>query len=152
MVKASDPVRRRKPTKDELKQARDKRNAKQRIAEQPQLPDVMDVIVVGGCANGVLLRAVKTEARYIELSRPNYIKPLESAFQKHPEVVKEKDTYEVHPIALTNSEDGRTRVFGVAVIAGQSLTWAYSQLVIGFVQHVTNELIAEGLIDKEKLT
>jgi len=142
---------RRKPTKDDLKKARDKRNAKQRLQSAPSLPEKMDVIVVGGCANGVLLRAIKTEARYIELARPDYIKPLASASQKNPEVVKETGVYEVHPIGLTNSENGQTRVFGVAVIEGCSLTWAFSQLVIGFVQNVTNQLMADGLIDKDAI-
>lgn len=152
MAKDNSTVKRRKPTQDQLKQARDKRAAKQRNEQappQPSLPDVMDVIVIGGCANGVLLRKVKTDARYIELSRPDYIKPLASARQKTPEVVKEKDTYEVHPIGLTNTGENDTHVFGLAVVAGQSLTWAYSQLVIGFVQNVTNQLMADGLIDKD---
>jgi len=136
---------RRKPTQDELKQARAKRNAKAK--PEQQLSAVMDVVVIGGCANGVLLKKIRTDATFIELARPDYIKPLKSALQKHPEVVKEKDRYEVHPIGLTNSGfDPRTHIFGVAVIHGQSLTWAFSQLVIGYVENVTSKLVAEGLV------
>ena len=36
----------------------------------------MDCIVVGGVADGTLLRDVDMDAEYIELRRPEYIKPL----------------------------------------------------------------------------
>jgi hypothetical protein len=55
----------------------------------------------------------------------------------------------VHPIALQNSEDTRGHIFGIAVVEGKTLTWAFSQLVIGFVENVTNQLLAEGLIEKQ---
>ena len=38
----------------------------------------MDVIVVGGCADGSLLNDVRMDAEFIELRRPDYIKPLAS--------------------------------------------------------------------------
>ena len=109
---------------------------------------VMDCIVVGGCANGVLLRQMRADATFIELARPDYIKPLESSFQDHPEVVKEKDRYEVHPLSLTNTDSGTRHLFGIAVIEGESLTWAFSQLVIGYVENVTNKLVGAGIIEK----
>lgn len=108
----------------------------------------MDCIVVGGPANGVLLKQIRQEATWIELARPDFIKPLESAFQKHPEVVKEKEKYEVHPIGLRNTTDPETHIFGIAVVEGETLTWAFSQLVIGFVENVTQKLLADGLIQK----
>lgn len=108
----------------------------------------MDCIVVGGPANGVLMRGVRQDASFIELSRPDYIKPLASAFQKHPEIMKTKAVYEVHPVGLTDS-DGSAHLFGVAVVEGETLSWAFSQLVIGFVENVTQQLIADGLIDKQ---
>ena len=120
----------------------------------PGPESTMDCIVVGGCANGVLLRAIQADAQFIQLARPDYIKPLESAFQEHPEVAKESDQYEVHSIGLYNSEENpimprRAHVFGIAVVKGETLTWGFSQLVIGYVENVTNKLLANGVIDKQ---
>lgn len=105
----------------------------------------MDCIVVGGVANGVLLKRIRMDAQWIELKRPEYIKPLESK-DSDAEVVHEKDVYEIHALTLTNTNEPGQHVFGIAVVEGQSLTWAYSQLVIGFVKNTTAELIADGLI------
>lgn len=102
-------------------------------------PLVMDCIVVGGAANGVLLRRVDAAAQRIELSRPDYVKPLTSARQTAPEVARLKDVYNVHPISLRN-DDGRTALFGIAVVDGQTLTWGFSELVKGFIENVTTEI------------
>ena len=108
----------------------------------------MDCIVVGGPANGLLLRQIRPDAQMIELRRPDYIKPLESAFQAMPEVAHEQGRYEVHPLSLKNTNEHRPHLFAIAVIEGQSLTWAFSQLVAGFVQDYTTRLVAEGLLEK----
>jgi hypothetical protein len=108
----------------------------------------VDCIVVGGCANGVLLKAIRPDASWIELARPEYIKPLASAFQAMPEVAHESDKYEVHPLSFTNAKGERPHLFCIAVVEGQSLTWAFSQLVIGYVENVTNKLMAANLIEK----
>lgn len=109
---------------------------------------LMDCIVVGGCANGLLLREIKQDAIWIELQRPDYIKPISSAAQKEPEVVSEKDVYEVHPIGLRNTDETGTRIFGIAVVEGESLTWAFSQLTLSHIENTVNKLMAKGLIDK----
>ncbi len=113
-----------------------------------QIASGIDVIVVGGAADGQLLRGVNPDAQFFELSRPDYIKPLESKSQDQPEVVREKDIYELHPLSLRDSGNPVPHLFGVAVIDGQSLSWAFSQLVIGYVENVTQKLVAEGLIEK----
>lgn len=109
----------------------------------------IDVIVVGGCANGTLLHNVRPDAQLFELRRPEHIKPLATSLQTNPEVAHEKDEYEMHPISLRNTKETGSHIFGIAVIKGQSLTWAFSQLVIGFVANVTNEMLAAGLIQKQ---
>ena len=120
-------------------------NAKRSKKAQP-IPQTMATIVVGGCANGVLLQEVRTDAQWIELGRPDYIKPLESATQEMPEVVRETDRYEVHPLMLTDSGDDRAHIYGIAVVEGQSLSWAFRTLVVGYVENVTNKLLAANLI------
>ena len=121
------------------------RRAERRAKKQPP-KTAMDCIVVGGCAAGTLLRNIKPDATFIELSRPEYIKPLETPNQTMPDVHKEKDVYEVHPISLQNSDAQKPVIFGIAVVEGQTLTWAFSQLVIAFVEYTTAQLISEGLI------
>ncbi len=108
----------------------------------------VDCIVVGGCANGMLLKNVKSDAQFIELERPKYIKPLAHSLQAMPEVEVEKDTYEVHIIGLRNSQEKTTRLFALAVPPKETLSWGFSQLVIGFVENFTNQMLAEGRIAK----
>jgi hypothetical protein len=113
-------------------------------------PLEIDVIVVGGCANGILLRNVQSTAEWFELSRPDHIKPLASSWQDHPDIVRESDTYELHPISMENS-DGSHNVLGIAVVKGKSLTWAVSQLIISHVKRSTDELIEQGLMKPSRL-
>lgn len=108
--------------------------------------DFFDCVVVGGCANGVLLQNVKTDADVIELSRPTHIKPVASALQKRPEVIREKDKYRVHQIQLLNDGETEGHLLGIAVEIDHSLSWAFSQLVKGFIVNTTRELMAEGHI------
>lgn len=117
-----------------------------RFKKPQSVPQTMATIVVGGCANGVLLQEVRTDAQWIELGRPDYIKPLESATQEMPEVVRETDRYEVHPLMLTDSGDDRAHIYGIAVVEGQLLSWAFRTLVVGYVENVTNKLLAANLI------
>lgn len=108
----------------------------------------MDAIVIGGCANGVVLQKIRMDASWIELKRPDYIKPLASAFEKMPEVVNESDKYEVHAIQLTNSNRHQA-VFGLCVVEGMSLTEAFSELCKSHVEVVTQRLMHAGLVDKQ---
>lgn len=125
------------------------RQARRELRSKPDTPLLMDCIVIGGPADGMLLKQIKQEATWIELSRPDYIKPLASAAQTMPEIVKEKEKYEVHPIGLQNSNEKENHIFGIAVVEGQTLTWAFSQLVIGYIENVTHKLLAAGLIQKQ---
>lgn len=114
------------------------------MTEPAKIP-VYDVIVVGGCADGLLLRGIVVGAEKIQLKRPDYIKPLASSKQAVPEIVNESDIYIIHPIGLTN-DTGDAHLFGIAVVEGQKLTWGFSQLVISHVQNTTTKLIQQGLM------
>lgn len=116
---------------------------------KPEVAAGMDCIVVGGPANGLLLKKIRMDATWIELQRPDYIKPLASSFQTRPEIMHEKAKYEIHPISLKNSDDKRPAIFGIAVVEGQSLTWAFTQLVVGFVDDYTRKLLDEGILTKQ---
>lgn len=104
----------------------------------------MDCIVVGGCANGTLLHDVEMDAQYVELRRPDYIKPLASTKTLVPEVQHEKDIYEIHVIGLHDSEVSNQTVFGVAVIQDRPLTWAFTQLCLSHIEHTTHKLKESG--------
>jgi len=106
----------------------------------------MDCIVVGGCADGTLLRGIRYDAEIIELRRPEHIKPLENSLQTMPDIVHESDRYEVHPLSLCNTNEKHPAIFGIAVIDGESLTWAFTQLVVGFVENSTAKLISAGVV------
>lgn len=119
-----------------------------RVEGMKQSPEgTFDCIVVGGCADGVLLNSIRMDAQKIELARPDYIKPLSSPNQDSPEVIKESDFYYVHPLGLKNDGEKDGHLFGIAVVVGQSLTWAFSQLVIGYVENVTARLVKSGAIE-----
>jgi len=113
-----------------------------------QIAAGMDCIIVGGCANGTVLQKIRADANWIELTRPDFIKPLEHSYQTVPEVINESDTYEVHPIALVNSEPRGAAVFGIAVVEGESLTWAFTELAKGYCENVTTKLIAAGIVER----
>ncbi len=113
-----------------------------------QIAAGMDCIIVGGCANGTVLVKIRADANWIELARPDYIKPLEHSYQDTPEVINESDTYEIHPISLTNTTRDRA-VFGIGVIEGKSLTLAFSEIVKGYCENVTTKLLATGVIEKQ---
>ena len=107
-------------------------------------PMFMDCIVVGGTADGLYLRRIRASATFVKLGRPDFIKPLESPKQAQPEVVKEESVYEVHPISLQNThEKDIQHVFGIAVVEGKSLTWAFQQLVQSHAQMTVLKLQQE---------
>jgi len=112
-----------------------------------QVAEGMDTVIVGGCASGLVLPKVRMDAQWIELSRPDYLKPLEDAMQPFPEIVNESDHYEIHPVALHNGP-GKRAVFGIAVVEGQSLTWAFSQLVKGYGESLIQKYAAAGVVVK----
>jgi hypothetical protein len=107
----------------------------------------MDCVIIGGCADGSVLQKIRMDAQWIELSRPDYIKPLENSLQTIPEIVNEVDTYEIHPITLINS-DKHHAIFGVGVVEGMGLIDAFSKLVAGYTENVTQKYVAAGLVDQ----
>lgn len=114
-----------------------------------QVKQGMDCIFVGGCANGVILEKIRMDAQYMLLKRPDYIKPVASALQSMPEVVHEDDTYEIHAISLTNTDTRKTAIFGIGVVEGKSLTWAFSELCKAHVEITTQRLVQAGLVSKQ---
>ena len=118
------------------------------MSTRPNPKKKMDCIVVGGCANGVLLKDLHPDAQFIRLSRPDYVKPLTEPNQTVPDIENIEDDYEIHPLGLVNTGARKPILFGIAVVRDKSLTWAFTQLVIGFVEHTTAVLASEGLIEK----
>ena len=118
------------------------------MSAEPKL--LMDCIIIGGCANGTLLRAIDASAELIELRRPEGIKPLVSQTQAMPEIMHEKDRYEVHPIGLTDDYDDlmNMKVFGIGIIEGKSIAWGFSQLVKSHVQFTALKLSEAGVVTK----
>ena len=108
----------------------------------------MDCIVVGGPAGGVILKDVRPDAQWIELKRPDYIKPLSASYQKRPEYAMTSAKYEIHPISLVNTGEHKPNLFAIGVVEGCSLTWAMEQLVKGYCQDLTRQLLDEGIITK----
>ena len=102
-----------------------------------------DCIVVGGCADGVLLHDVRPTAGLIQLRRPEYLKPIGSPSDKEITAAFESDLYEIHPLSLQNSDEEKPRLFAIAVVEGQTLSWAFSQLVIAFVEQATEKAVKE---------
>jgi hypothetical protein len=107
----------------------------------------MDCVIVGGCADGSVLLKIRMDAQWIELSRPEYIKPLENSYMDVPEIVNEVDHYEIHPITLVDSNKHRA-IFGIGVVEGMGLIDAFSKLVTGYTENVTQKYVTAGLIDK----
>lgn len=107
-------------------------------------PRWMQAIVVGGAANGMIVNQVLVDAERIELSRPDYIKPLAYSDQKEPEVERVRDTYQVCTLWLQGEQPDPVP-FGLIIEDGKTVRWAVSELCKGFAQNVINELSAEKL-------
>lgn len=112
------------------------------------LPDLVPCLIIGGAADGAIM-PVKPEALYIELGRPTHIKPLASK-NAQPEAAREKDVYLVHtfgvPSKPAEQPDKNPQVlYAVAVLANRDIQWAMNELMVGYVQHVTNQHIAQNL-------
>lgn len=107
-------------------------------------PPMMQGIVVGGVANGVLIQSMQVAADIVELGRPTHAKPLESKHQTDIEFAEETDIYNVNVMHFPGPE-GLSVPFGLAILDGQTPAWAMTQLVKAFVIHATDELKQETL-------
>lgn len=110
-------------------------------------PQLLDCIVVGGAACGQLIR-VRSDAEKFELRRPDGIKPLAASDQNTPEIRHASDVYDFHPLPLPDYHNSTAGIIGVAVVEGQTLNWALTQLITGFVENETNKLVAAGMLEK----
>ena len=114
------------------------------------IADGIDAVTVGGVAGGQVLRGVQADAQFFELRRPEYIKPLASSGEMSPELSYESQVYELHVLELTNTDQpNKPHIFGIAVVEGESLTWAFTQLVVGYVEKITTELVEAGHIQTQ---
>ena len=114
------------------------------------IADGIDVVTVGGVAGGQVLRGVRADADFFELRRPEYIKPLASSGELNPELAHESETYELHVLELHNSDQpNKPHVFGVAVAVPETLTFAFTELVVAYVEKVTAEHIKAGHIETQ---
>ena len=115
------------------------------IQRGPKLPEFMQGIVIGGPANGMILKKLRTDATVIKLGRPDYVKPLTtSARNVDPEIEMEEGTYNVCALHLPNAEN-KLVMFGLVIEEGQNPVWAISELVKGFAQHVIDQIRTENL-------
>ena len=103
---------------------------------------MMQAIVIGGAAHGMIIQSMRADATRIELRRPDYIKPLASPGQQHIETEDIFDEYEVCTIFLTGDNPEVPVPFGLVIESGKTVVWAMSELVKGFAQNVA-DLIAQ---------
>lgn len=109
-------------------------------------PKKMPTLVVGGCAAGTVLR-LRVDAGEIELSAPLYAKPIATP-DPDAEIEFEivRDTYEVHPLALTNTDSpDRASLVGLAVVKGTRLTDAFAELINAYCQVKFAEAVQKRL-------
>lgn len=104
----------------------------------------MQAIVIGGVAHGMIIKSMLANAERIELAAPDYIKPVVYSKQSQPDVEMKRDVYEVCTLFLPNAE-GVGIPFGLCILEGKPMVWAFSELVKGFAQNVINEQSAENL-------
>ena len=102
-------------------------------------PETIEVLVVGGVADGVYLRTVRADADVIRLSRPTHVKPLASSMQQQPEVAKEMEDYRVYTLLLDGPDD-TDFLLGFAVPIATSLAEAFSQIVVKYVKQSISDV------------
>ena len=114
------------------------------------IADGIDVVTVGGVAGGQVLRGVKADADFFVLRRPEYIKPLSSAGEVNPDLAYEEQVYELHVLELVNSDQpNKPHIFGIAVVEGETLTGAFTDLVVAYVEKITAEHVQAGHIQTQ---
>ena len=108
----------------------------------------VDCIVLGGVAHGALIQDIAPGAQAFEMARPTHLKPLTHSAQTQPEAAVETDLYFIHWVELQNmAVEGRlpqASLFGIAVVKGKNLTWAFSELVKGFIQNDARQRVDEA--------
>ena len=128
----------------------------QETPEAPlEVPDKVPVLVVGGPADGIILPTLRADAAWIELSRPSYVKPLAHSDQQVPEIMAEKGRYEVHVLAISDSDTPDDSVwFGIACAHPLQLSACLKRVFIGYTHHVLARLRAAGAVetDPESIT
>ena len=114
------------------------------------IADGIDVVTVGGVAGGQVLRGVRADADFFALRRPDYIKPLSSSGEMNPDLAYDEQIYELHVLELVNSDQpNKPHIFGVAVVEGDTLTSAFTDLVVAYVEKITAEHIKAGHIETQ---
>ena len=105
---------------------------------------MMQGIVIGGVADGVIIPSMRADATFIELGRPTHLKPLAYAKQPAPEVAKETDVYQVCTLYI--DAGGPAPIpFGIVILEGTTVVHAFSELVKGFAENVQTKMTAELL-------
>ena len=98
----------------------------------------VDCIVIGGVADGVLMQ-IKQGAQRIELSAPDYVKPLTSPGQQIPEVERMRSTYNIFYLGLPTL-NGVIKPFAWAIHDSLSPAKAMKQLAVSYVKYSTENL------------
>ena len=116
------------------------------VGEQQQPVRMIDVLIIGGVADGQLLQGVRNNATLFELSRPNHIKPVMSMDDETP---TEKGVYALHVIRIRNTGENGERQMGIGLPEGVPLSLGFSDLVKAYVRDFTRRAIDDGRIDPD---
>jgi hypothetical protein len=108
---------------------------------------MMQGIVIGGESSGMIITQIRVDATFIELSRPDYLRPLTSSDPNaQPDVAKVAEVYEVCTLWLLPKDKPDPIPFGLIIPEGKDTVWAFSELSKGFAENAIAKLKAENLI------
>ena len=108
------------------------------------LPQTVDCIVIGGVADGLTVKNVRSNADYIRLSRPTAIKPLARSDQTQPEIEKETDIYKLHVLVLQEKWEDQPQAYGLLIEKSQTLPWGFERLLIHYAKSRVEQLREEN--------
>lgn len=113
----------------------------------PEPPKMMQGIVIGGESSGMIITQIRVDATFIELSRPDYMRPLTSSDPNaQPDVARSGEVYEVCTLWLTKKGKRDPIPFGLLIPEDKDIVWAFSELTKGFAHNEIEKLKAENLI------
>ena len=107
----------------------------------PKKDLMVDCIVIGGAADGVLLQ-IRYGATRVMLGRETHAKPVVSPLAE-VEMAKVSDIYDVFYMDLP-TVGKKSKMFAWAIIEGQSPMWAARQLSVAYVKYSTQRLITDA--------
>ena len=106
--------------------------------------ELMDILVIGGIADGLFIRGIPTHVRGIQLRRPEFVKPLTSPTQQQPEIAKETQDYYIYQFGCDTDKEDESITVGFATPMESNMYEAFKALAVRYVHETVSKLMDDN--------